>query len=153
MCGSEQKPNFITIDNHILQVPKSLYEALLRLRDHDLGGFLWIDALCINQDNNSEKEEQIGLMARIYGSASSTIVWLGETFHGSHRAIEAIRLAGRANPGFSSSKDYRRLFTDLDRNNKFVKFESENRGAVCALLDRPWFRRIWVRNTCVRSFA
>lgn len=41
---------------------------------------IWIDALCINQENttNKEKEGQIRLMGRIYSQADTVCMWLGE---------------------------------------------------------------------------
>ncbi|KAI0151361.1 heterokaryon incompatibility protein-domain-containing protein [Pestalotiopsis sp. NC0098] len=39
---------------------------------------LWIDAICINQDNNNEKAAQISLMTRIYSRAKTVLLWLGE---------------------------------------------------------------------------
>ncbi|GJC88931.1 heterokaryon incompatibility protein 6, OR allele [Colletotrichum liriopes] len=39
--------------------------------------YLWIDALCINQDNLTERRDQIALMGRIYSSCERTIAWLG----------------------------------------------------------------------------
>lgn len=38
----------------------------------------WIDAICINQDNNDEKAAQISLMTRIYSGAKTVLLWLGE---------------------------------------------------------------------------
>lgn len=38
--------------------------------------FFWIDAICINQNDQNEKQHQIGLMHRIYSQASSVIGWL-----------------------------------------------------------------------------
>lgn len=38
---------------------------------------LWIDAVCINQDDLMEKEEQIPLMATIYSTASRVVADLG----------------------------------------------------------------------------
>ncbi|KUJ11334.1 CNVH-domain-containing protein [Mollisia scopiformis] len=39
--------------------------------------YIWIDALCINQEDNDEKAIQVGMMGRIYKSAKSVVVWLG----------------------------------------------------------------------------
>lgn len=39
---------------------------------------LWIDAVCINQEDPAEKRAQISLMGEIYASAQSVLVWLGE---------------------------------------------------------------------------
>lgn len=38
--------------------------------------FFWIDAICVNQNDQEEKQHQIGLMHQIYSQASSVIGWL-----------------------------------------------------------------------------
>jgi hypothetical protein len=53
-----------------LKVTPNLYAALVRFRDHDIARVIWIDAICIDQTNDKEKENQIPLMAMIYGRAS-----------------------------------------------------------------------------------
>ena len=40
---------------------------------------LWIDALCINQNDERDKTDQVKVMAQIYENASRTLVWLGPT--------------------------------------------------------------------------
>lgn len=39
---------------------------------------LWIDAICINQEDTEEKNVQIKLMRRIYQEAETLLVWLGD---------------------------------------------------------------------------
>ena len=39
---------------------------------------IWIDALCINQDDLQERATQVKLMGRIYGRAEFVNIWLGE---------------------------------------------------------------------------
>jgi hypothetical protein len=39
---------------------------------------LWIDQLCIDQENNDEKGPQIQLMGDIYRTACEVVIWLGE---------------------------------------------------------------------------
>ena len=39
---------------------------------------LWVDALCINQDDQEERARQIAMMGDIYSHAANVIVWLGE---------------------------------------------------------------------------
>ncbi|KAJ4371409.1 hypothetical protein N0V83_004626 [Neocucurbitaria cava] len=38
---------------------------------------LWIDAICINQEQNTERSHQVSMMRDIYTGAESVIVWLG----------------------------------------------------------------------------
>jgi hypothetical protein len=60
-------------------VTDNLFYALRRLRKRSRVRRIWIDALCINQQNNREKSAQVVLMAKIYESARFVNVWLGET--------------------------------------------------------------------------
>jgi Heterokaryon incompatibility protein (HET) len=162
--GSEQKPNSLLIGDYFLPITLSLHEALLRLRDHALGRYMWIDAVCINQNDDREKEHQIGLMAHIYSHASRTIVWLGEAADDSDRAIENIRLAANGRSDFGVSEKGRsrpHVSADDLSGNDFSEFGlsknyrrrpnliPEEQGIV-ALLERSWFCRIWVssRNMC-----
>lgn len=123
--GSEHKPQSIIIDNQCFKVTQNLYAALLHLQDHDIPRIIWVDAICIDQSNETEKEQQIPLIAEIYAKASRVIVWLGEAKDDSDRALEAIRVAGK---------------NSIDPS-KISQLQSQ---AIAALLQRPWFRRIWV---------
>ena len=55
---------------------------------------LWIDAICINQDDIVERSEQVNKMASIYGSARLVILWLGEEAHESTLAVQTLRDVG-----------------------------------------------------------
>lgn len=113
----------IFIDGQVLHITANLRAALLRLRDRSLERIIWVDAVCINQANEEEKGHQIQSMARIYGQAIRVIVWLGEAQDDSNQALETIR---------SVAEDE---YTNVSNNQK----------AVLALIQRPWFERIWVR--------
>ncbi|KAM3067243.1 hypothetical protein ACMFMF_009742 [Clarireedia jacksonii] len=58
-------------------VTTNLETALQHLRHPERKRFLWIDALCINQQNAPEKSWQVQLMGEIYRKASSVLIWLG----------------------------------------------------------------------------
>ncbi|PQE22614.1 hypothetical protein CJF31_00001551 [Rutstroemia sp. NJR-2017a BVV2] len=92
--GSPEKPCLIEIDGVELPITESLNHALIQLRDHSFDRYLWIDAVCINQEDIPEKEQQIQMMAKIYSQARQVVVWLGPEGDDSDRAIELIRLAG-----------------------------------------------------------
>lgn len=44
----------------------------------DAEHLLWIDAICINQDDLDERSQQVRLMKNIYSTAGRVLVWLGE---------------------------------------------------------------------------
>lgn len=75
-----------------LNVTQTLKEALTALRSPMEGQVFWIDAfwidaICTNQDDNSEKHDQMSFMARIYSEAYKLIVWLGEETPASPKAF------------------------------------------------------------------
>jgi hypothetical protein len=39
---------------------------------------MWIDAVCIDQGNNEEKTQQVGIMKEIYRCATQVLIWLGK---------------------------------------------------------------------------
>lgn len=48
---------------------------------------LWVDAICINQDNNEERSTQVAMMGQIYNDCERTLVYLGPEivkWHGEH---------------------------------------------------------------------
>lgn len=122
--GSEEKPDCITINEHDLNITRNLYTALLHLRDHTCPRLIWIDAICINQDDkDKEKEEQIPLMPEIYARAQRVVVWLGDAGEDGDEALEAIR----------------RYTSEISLDIKLFAY------SIQKLLQRPWFQRIWVR--------
>jgi hypothetical protein len=60
-----------------VKLRENLYDALMTLSESRAGEYLWVDALCIDQENLSERCAQVLLMAEIYSSAHSTILYLG----------------------------------------------------------------------------
>ncbi|KAF2828878.1 HET-domain-containing protein, partial [Ophiobolus disseminans] len=67
----------LTCNGTTVQAGKNLCDFLRRFRiDHELP--LWVDALCIDQENIDERNHQVTQMASIYSSAMFTIAWLGE---------------------------------------------------------------------------
>jgi hypothetical protein len=61
-----------------MKVTSSLARALRRLRDKTRVRYLWVDALCINQqDEAGKKTTQIPVMWRIYQHSSIVTIYLG----------------------------------------------------------------------------
>ena len=128
--GARQKTEPLTLyrchEGTVLNITQNLYTALLRLRDHGCSRMLWVDAVCINQEDEKEKEKQIPLMAEIFAKALRVVVWLGEAEAGSDQALEAIRLA--------------------NENSVRLPNTEPTQDVIRQLLTRPWFQRIWVRD-------
>lgn len=75
-----------TLSKFPFKVTSHLYKALQRLRFFGWK-LVWVDAICIDQSNVPERSAQITLMGRIYSSAKSTAIYLGETDKQGARAV------------------------------------------------------------------
>jgi hypothetical protein len=74
--GSLEREQKILLGTREMAITENLYTALPHLIRHT--NLLWMDQICINQDDNDEKSNQVLLMSKIYEKASATIVWLGK---------------------------------------------------------------------------
>lgn len=58
-------------------ITKNLHEALRRFRKEIHVRRIWVDALCINQEDPLDKARQIPIMGEVYRRASTVLAWLG----------------------------------------------------------------------------
>ncbi|PMD16130.1 HET-domain-containing protein [Hyaloscypha hepaticicola] len=77
MWGSISNSTTITVDGQALSVGENLWLALRQLRLGALRRTIWIDAICINQANMTERNHQVSQMSKIYSCAEQVLVWLG----------------------------------------------------------------------------
>ncbi|KAK5727599.1 hypothetical protein LTR15_003500 [Elasticomyces elasticus] len=61
------------------KMTRHLERALQRIRQPTEIVYLWVDFICISQENLDERKAQVGLMADIYSRACCVLIWLGET--------------------------------------------------------------------------
>ncbi|KAI2607924.1 HET-domain-containing protein [Hypoxylon sp. NC1633] len=111
-----------------LPITKNCEAALRRLRLPEKDRVLWIDAVCINQTNILERSHQVGLMHRIYSTASTCLVYLGEHRKNSRTAMK---------------------FIDWERKSGFMTKQLS--VALSSLFKRPYFRRTWILQELVLS--
>jgi hypothetical protein len=124
--GNPKEPLPIFIHGSRFEVTSNLHTALTHLRNHSLDRTLWIDAICIDQENPVEKAHQIQFMAMVYSQAYRVLVWLGKGASDSDLVFKEIQ-----------NENAKRSTSALD--------DKRLQAAGLALLQRPWFRRIWVR--------
>jgi hypothetical protein len=131
--GSSIMDHGIFIDGRYLSVTKNAYEVLHARSSYFQERILWIDAICIDQTNDSEKSSQIPLMRKIYSRSARTIVWLGfppDNFFSVY-LLKKLDLAKQWN-----------MLSDSD----LLKLGTAE-GWFLALGERlryQWFRRVWV---------
>jgi hypothetical protein len=68
----------ILLHGQSVQVTTNLEAALRRLRHGAETMMIWVDALCVDQKNDSEKSLQVAMMNQIYARCDHCVVWLGD---------------------------------------------------------------------------
>ncbi|KAF4996562.1 hypothetical protein FGRMN_4446 [Fusarium graminum] len=130
-----------------LGIRPNLASALRHLRYPDDTRVLWIDAICINQDDILERNEQVKRMTNIYTFAHQVVAWLGEESDDSKHAIATLQhvsqqleatKAGRviAAPGATEPR--------LWRNDHAAQFDERTWQSLMKFVQREWFYRLWI---------
>ncbi|KAJ8126358.1 hypothetical protein O1611_g7280 [Lasiodiplodia mahajangana] len=139
--GQDDAKYGILVGDCLLEVRANLFSALCSLRREDRNVRLWVDALCINQDDINERNHQVQQMRRIYSSALETIIYLGDLYGGytEQQAWSFLeRYAAR-----TMNED-----GDLDSD---LPAKKERQVFLYEVLGRPWFQRLWVLQEAVVS--
>lgn len=76
--GDASRCRTISISGQPFQVTSNCEMALKRARMRHYTRTVWIDAICINQDDISERGHQVGLMPDIYSGAKNVLMYIGE---------------------------------------------------------------------------
>jgi hypothetical protein len=126
----------VSCDDHEIMVTPNLVSALIQLR-RKMSNFtglhrtLWVDSICINQNDAVERGHQVRLMREIYSNAVGVIVWLG----GSQEVQNLVTLVQQGHLPLTDM--------DLSFNVSRVYHESWS-NAVSKVFDKAWFQRVWV---------
>ena len=122
----------ISINNVEFKVRANLYHALLELRLNRHRRTLWIDAICLNQEDVPERNHQVKIMRRIYERATNTIIWLGRASHFDELTLVELTLCDI--PSRISEAEKIRMMTTTVSSPSFE-----------AILSKSWFKRVWVQ--------
>ncbi|GAB1318313.1 Heterokaryon incompatibility domain-containing protein [Madurella fahalii] len=115
---------------------------------------IWIDAICINQNDFEERAVQVKLMDEIYRKAANTIVWLGCEDQWSTDAAKVIsRIAAYPRDSFVKSevKPFRRQDSEIYERYNLAYTSWTDWCSLAALLKRQWFSRLWIIQETILS--
>lgn len=159
--GDSAELHEIKCNNEEFQVTTNLFSALQHLRDEHSVRTLWIDAICINQEDLKERQSQVLLMGDIYTRSDRAVVWLGPdpVSDGINHLFDLMQtIPDLPSPHLSKRETtfFEMNVADLDQwpqregydyapgavKKDFVIPEQAKKGAI-ALLERPWWTRVW----------
>ncbi|PMD63545.1 HET-domain-containing protein [Hyaloscypha bicolor E] len=161
--GAEVFPEMLHLPGGVLAITDNLAAALRQLRHPEQRRHLWVDAICINQRDNQEKNHQVSLMSQVFRNATTVLVWLGKGDENTREAMKTMKqlansaweygipsrvvtedgLTGsvlattKVASGFAQSNNgISKKIVGLSETIKFGSFE--------AYFDQDWFKRLWI---------
>lgn len=134
--GNQQSTRVISLQGSAFRVGENLYNALRRLRQRRTNRILWVDAICINQNDAEEKTKQVLQMSHIYANAESVVIYLGEGTKATDQTMDYLMQIEKS--GISQLLPTDKLSEVTGREDGF-RLEGFR-----DILSRPWFQRVWV---------
>lgn len=130
MWGDQTERRAIRVNACKMLIGKSLFEffevARLKFANEDL----WVDAVCINQEDNEEKSVQVQRMGRTYTGAVEVLIWLGR------------------NPSIVEYFEWiNRPRTILEQLLKYLHLDATPktlRTPIIEFVSHPYWRRAWI---------
>lgn len=124
----------------MLPVNDNLYSALQRFRLPTRPRLLWVDEVCINQDDKGERGREVKIFHRIYAEAEQVLICLGPASEDSDVAMDFFpRMMGHL-----LNKRSKHEITDPDLPSlNHAAYKTPKMIALNNLLSRPWFSRVW----------
>lgn len=129
-----------------LLLGRNLHSALKGLRHPTCARTLWVDAVCINQNDIDERNAQVLRMGDIYSLAARVVIWLGPEADDSTHALSTIGYFGDQvehtmngvlgdSPGASEPNWWQPQCS--------LPYDARTWSSLTALLSRAWFSRTW----------
>lgn len=168
--GNKEDTARIKLNGRVLDVQENLVNALSVLQRERPDEKLWIDALCINQEDETEKSREVARMKDIYQDAGEVIAWLGPSKDGSDQLMDQITKFSafftsadpgtEVNPyGLDIMPYYGWLLTEDGQQRTragtrmhylaHLKISDDDganfsKTALESFLNRSWWRRFWI---------
>ncbi|KAM0429632.1 hypothetical protein ACHAPT_006237 [Fusarium lateritium] len=126
--GDYSKPKFIIIGGKLFPITKNCDAALRKIRKQDEAKVIWIDALCINQNDVKERSAQVSQMNKIFSGAQKVHIYLGNNIDDTtaSKALDVLRPMGNLD-------DFSAALADVD-----------TAVAVKRLFTQAYFSRMWI---------
>ena len=132
--GTRGKSVPISVDGEQVAVQMNLWRFLQRLRYLRGTSRIWVDYLCIDQQNYREKGPQVKLMTDVFQAATAVYAWLGEATKEINEALSALD---------TLQVEQSRTFS-LNWRRRHRKLANAKKTILRALAPCAYWTRIWI---------
>lgn len=139
--GDAKEKKRITVNGKLIDVTAGLVSALEyapgHMKKYKVAPRLWVDAICINQEDLEEKNHQVPLMKDIYSQAEMIICWLGAPDKSTYSAMHWIEVVAKERPA-TPTGDKKESHLPLLQKLDSIHDESRKVVAICSRILRLW---------------
>jgi hypothetical protein len=132
--GDLADPKLIYCNRVLFKVQPSLFQALFHIWSKDPELLIWVDAVCIDQNNFEELGSQVKIMGTVYQRARCVIIWLDEADEFTELAWTALLEASSPSAKAAGNLEARLAEKGLLED---IWYSLHNLG------QREWFYRVW----------
>lgn len=133
--GDEKSTVAITCDQAPFNITENLHWSLTRIRYSDRPRIIWVDAICINQDDLKERSHQVSMMGRIFSGARYVFACIGDApANTTDDILSLCRQLG----------DTIRDGEALTLHSRDPLWEDARFTSLGEITSRPWFSRAWI---------
>ncbi|KAK2595337.1 hypothetical protein QQS21_006937 [Conoideocrella luteorostrata] len=140
--GAPNETRPVVVNGHRFNATTNLYWALRRLRAIGKTS-IWIDAICINQNDREEKSQQLPRMRSIYARAKEVFVWLGPETKNSNLAMWLLKMLSKPDDGTKSNPGYIEAMKERESSAPQGRF-AEAWTAFDDLFALEYWKRLWI---------
>jgi len=140
--GESNVKRSINLHDRDFSILGSVYHLLEVVCDgngFDANPWLWIDSICINQDDLAERGLQVSLMGKIYRHSDKTVVWLGEGTRQTDMGMDFMHTLVDEKAAIVRNNEKKGGSRTVPANLN----DAEKWTALAAVFDRTWWRRVW----------
>ncbi|KAI9931539.1 hypothetical protein ASPWEDRAFT_37642 [Aspergillus wentii DTO 134E9] len=136
----------IICEGEMLWVAENLESFLKRARKTPslAGKKFWIDAICINQQDTTERASQVKLMGRVYSSAKVVVMWMGEEDEYTGTAFSALQRISELVATHSLSESPAYLHRGGSHDLMLGVSDREAWASIGKFFQRCYFSRSWI---------
>lgn len=143
VSASSRRDLPILCNQEAILIPQNLHSALSVFRSSTTILTLWVDFLCINQQDTEERTQQVGIMRDIYLNCAEVLIWLGPNVDGDFLGVE------------NDTADFEVVWYNDSRDEAMMRWYVDSFNEYEGRLAMPisWARDVFGAFTVLRQLA
>ena len=136
-------------DSTYIGITRSANEVLTWITANGFDDYIWIDGICMNQDDLEERSSQVRLMWDVYSRAAGVVAWMGCSSDDTGPALNLLSVLYRGL--VQLEEDDTTPTTSNLTKIQGCHWPSTGWVALTRFLNRPYFLRAWILQETVAA--